>query len=415
MNEETLRSSLREIPLPDEEGAEARGLRVVEAAFAGRPQSPSRSSLPRLAVALAAITLFAALLLSPAGAGVRDWIDEAITVGVSDPRPALTEVPGGGRLLIQSEEGPWVVKPDGSRRLLGSYAEATWSPRGLFVAATEWDSLSAVEPDGTVRWSLSATPPVTVPRWSPSGVRIAYRAAGALRVVAGDGTGDARVGRRAADVPPAWAPHGPHLLAYVREGSVVKGGGLRIVESDSGEVVASGASPPGVTSLAWSSDGSRLLETTPDSIWIRDVAISKLGNRLELGPPRRLTPPGRATVRTASFSPRDGTVAALLTVAAASGLSARSEIVLVDAGGGGPPRQLFSAPGRLSGLAWSPGGDRLLIGWPDADQWLFIPTHGRGQVRAVGGISAEFDPGSEPAEASFPAVEGWCCPALAGG
>jgi hypothetical protein len=71
-------------------------------------------------------------------------------------------------------------------------------------------------------------------------------------------------------------------------------------------------------------------------------------------------------------------------------------------------RLLFTAPGLLSSLDWSPDGARLLIAWPDADQWVFIPAEGRGRVRAIGGISREFAPG-EPGSAVFPLIDGWCC------
>ena len=124
-------------------------MELVRAAYAERRPEIRRSVRPRLALAFVAITLVAALLLSPAGAAVRGWIDDALTVGVQDAEPALTDIPGGGSLLVQSAEGPWVVQPDGSRRLIGNYKEAIWSPRGLFVGATSGHTLSALEPDGT--------------------------------------------------------------------------------------------------------------------------------------------------------------------------------------------------------------------------------------------------------------------------
>ena len=56
-------------------------------------------------------------------------------------------------------------------------------------------------------------------------------------------------------------------------------------------------------------------------------------------------------------------------------------------------RQLFAGPGRFEDLAWSPDGGWLLVGWRDADQWLFLrPSSDR--VRAVGHISRQFDPGA---------------------
>ncbi len=136
MSEERLRALLREEPIPGAAEAERRGLALLERAYAER-RPAARPVMPRLAVALAAAALLAALLLSPAGAAVRNWIGDVFTAGVRNAQPALTEVPGGGRLLVQSSRGPWVVQPDGSRRLLGHYEEASWSPHGLFVAALQ--------------------------------------------------------------------------------------------------------------------------------------------------------------------------------------------------------------------------------------------------------------------------------------
>lgn len=404
MNEDRLRALLRETRIPGADDAERRGLPVVSAAFAARkpPRKPVR---PRLAIALAAGTLLAALLLTPAGAEVRNWIGDVLTVGVRDAEPALTEVPGGGRLLVTSPEGSWVVQPDGSRRLIGSYEEATWSPRGLFVGATSGHTLSAVEPDGTVHWSLSARASVDDPRWSPSGVRIAYRAGQALRVVVANGTDDRLIDPRAASVPAAWFPQGLHLIAYVDEG-----GSLRVLDSDTGKAMGSAVAATGTTGLSWAPNGSALLETTPRALWLRKVTVRKLADSLELGPAHQIPLPRGVEIRAATFSPRAGAIAALLQLSRQTG-PPRSELVLIDPAGGSS-RPLFTAPGHLSDLAWSPDGRRLLIPWPDADQWLFIPASGKGRVRAIGGVSTEFAPGMH-GNASFPRVEGWCCPASA--
>jgi hypothetical protein len=61
-------------------------------------------------------------------------------------------------------------------------------------------------------------------------------------------------------------------------------------------------------------------------------------------------------------------------------------------------RVLFSTTGRLGQVVPSPDGRWLLVTWPEADQWLFVPTNG-GRVRAVGNISAQLGSG-------FP-VAGW--------
>ncbi|HYP56383.1 MAG TPA: hypothetical protein VEQ41_08820 [Solirubrobacterales bacterium] len=398
---------LREVPVPGAEEAGRRGRRMVEAAFAER-QPTRRSGTPRrLALALAAATLLLAVVLSPAGAAVRDWIDDTLTVGMRDAEPALTEIPGGGRLLVSSPQGSWVVQPDGSRRLLGRYPEATWSPRGLFVAAVSGRMLSAVEPDGTVRWSLSADAPVTDVRWSPSGLRIAYvttahRTGSALRVVAGDGSGDALIDASVSPLAPIWLPLGPHVLAYVDAD-----GTLRVVNPDTGQALGSAPASPDAVELGWARDGSRLLEATPRALHIRGIEVSKLAARLSLGPPHRVALPSDATVRGAAFSPDGRSLAVLLQRPERDRRPRRGELYLMNRDGTSQ-RLLFTAPGLFSTLDWSPDGSRLLIAWPDADQWLFIPAEGLRRPRAIAGVSREFSPG-EPADAFFPLIDGWCC------
>jgi hypothetical protein len=400
MNGERLRTLLREEPIPGATEAEHRGLALVERAYAERRRPAARPVLPRLAVALAAAALLAALLLSPAGAAVRNWIGDVFTAGVRNAQPALTEVPGGGRLLVQSSRGPWVVQPDGSRRLLGHYDDASWSPHGLFVAAASGRTLSAIEPDGTPHWSIPAAGPVSKPRWSPSGFRIAYLAGHSLRVIRADGTGDRLLGP-AAPVAPTWFPLGAHLLAYVDST-----GRLRIVEADTARTLAAAPTSPGVTDVGWSADGRALLELTPHGLWLRHLHLDKLADRIRLGAPRRLPLPATAVVRAATFAPHRRTIAVLLERRGGAG-APHSEALLVDTDGG-PTRRLFGVSGRLNQLAWSPDGSRLLLAWPAADQWLFIPTGGRGHLQAIGNISSVFSPG-HGGQAPFPQIEGWCC------
>jgi hypothetical protein len=400
MNEDRLRNLLREEPLPEAADAERRGLALVSQAYAER-RPPSRPALPRLAAALAAAALLAALLLTPAGAAVRDWIDDVFTAGVRHAEPALTEIPGGGELLVQSQRGPWVVQADGSRRLLGRYREATWSPRGLFVAAAAGRALSAIEPNGTPRWSISAKDRIADPRWSPSGFRIAYRAGSSLRVVRADGTKDALVGPASAAVPPAWFPPGLHLLAYVD-------GERRIViaEPDAARTMDVAGASPGIVGLSWSANGHKLIEISRRDLWLRDVRMSKLASSLRLGAARRIPLPAAAVVRAAAFSPHGRTIAVLLDRSLGPG-PPRSEALLIDPAGG-PARRLFGISGHLTELAWSPDGRLLLLAWPAADQWLFVPTEGGARLRAIGDIAAAFAPGNAR-RATYPRVEGWCC------
>jgi hypothetical protein len=406
MNEGRLRTLLREEPVPGAAEAERLGLELVARAHAERQAVRQPVRLRRLAVALAVAALLAVLILSPAGAAVRHWVDDVFTAGVDDAEPALTDVPGGGSLLIQSPRGPWVVQADGSRRLLGSYGEATWSPHGLFVAAASGHTLSAIEPDGTPRWSISASGRVGDPRWSPSGFRIAYRAGASLRVEHADGTASTRVAATSAAVPPAWYPPGPHVLAYVDAERR-----LAVAEADTGSTIDVSAASPGVTGLSWSRDGRELLEVSRRGLWLREVGVGKLAGVFRLGAADRLDLPATVTIRTAAFAPRGRTVAVLIERQSAA--RPRSEALLISPSGG-PAKRIFAVSGRLTELAWSPDGRRLLLAWPAADQWLFVPVARGASLRAIGGVSAVFAPGRS-ARAPFPQIKGWCCPPTPGG
>jgi hypothetical protein len=403
MSERRLRELLLDAPVPGQEEAERRGMLLVAEAYAGRPRT-RRSPAPRLAIALAAALVLAALLLSPAGAAVRHWVGDVFaTTRTPAPAPALTEVPGGGRLLVQSGEGAWVVQPDGSRRLIGRYDETTWSPHGLFVGAAAGHSLSAVEPDGTAHWSISAAGIVRDPRWSPDGFRIAFRSGDSLRVVHADGTGGSLLAPRVAAAAAAWSPLGAHQLAFL-DGA----GRLRLLDTDTREALGSAPALPGARVLAWAPSGSPILEASPRALRTRTVAIDKLAGRFGLGAPRPVALPAGATVEAAAFSTQSSTIAAILALPAHGARPPHSELVLIDPAGGGA-RRLLSVPGSLSDLVWSPDGSRLLVSWRDVDEWLFIPARGNSRGRAFGPISAEFAPGSTAADTEFPRLEGWCC------
>ena len=140
-------------------------------------------------------------------------------VGVERAQPALFSLPSTGQLLVASDAGVWVVQEDGSKRLLGPYREASWSPFGRFVVAARENELTALEPDGDVRWTL-ARPGAGSPRWTGTRVRHADcvfdRTGITPRVVAGDGAGDGQVcAASARKVPAAWKPGAGFVLALV--------------------------------------------------------------------------------------------------------------------------------------------------------------------------------------------------------
>jgi len=396
MRSRELRRMLRERPAERELAARERSWEVVRVSHARRSHAPSRRSLRLAAAGIAAVALIG-LVLSPAGGAVRDWVGEVVEPGVERAAPSLTELRGGGRLAVDASDGPWVVEADGSKRLLGDYETATWSPRGLYLAVAADRSLAAVEPDGDPRWTIPAPGPVKSPRWAPTGIRVAYLSAGALAVAAGDGTTDRVLDERVASVAPAWAPEpentaasgGPtpaHLLAYVDSD-----GAVRLIEADSGEERwATAPIRDRPLELAWSATGRKLHLLMADGV----RAYSINGRELErnefsngaLGSVMSAAPAGPA-LAVIRRDPRLNT----------SYLSIRR---------GAAERDVFSGPGRFTGVSWSPTGEWLLLEWRDADQWLFIRP-ATGQVRAVSRISRQFDLGE--ADPGFPRVAGWCC------
>ncbi len=225
-----MKRELERIEIPGEREARERSWAVVESAFAEREPQPQRRSWKPIAAVAATVAVVAGLL-SPPGRAVLDEIREV--VGVEHADPALFSLPTSGRLLVTADSGAWIVDQDGSKRLLGNYREASWSPFGRFVVATRPNELVALEPDGDVRWTL-ARPDVRFPRWggTRTDTRIAYLSSGGLRVVAGNGKGDRLLDPQAANQAPRWQGGPGHRLAYAR-----RDGSVRVVDADTGAVL----------------------------------------------------------------------------------------------------------------------------------------------------------------------------------
>jgi hypothetical protein len=369
-----VRKDLERVEIPDEHEARERAWRVVESAFAERELQPRRRSWKPIAAVALAVAVVAGLL-SPPGRAVLDEIREV--VGVEKAQPALFSLPTSGRLLVTSDAGAWVVDADGSKRLLGSYREASWSPFGRFVVAARRNELAALEPNGDVRWTLSR-PDARSPRWTGSraDTRIAYLDRLGLRIVAGDGRRDRLVAPAEAG-PLAWRPAGAFQLAYVSASEV------RLQDLETGQVSwrANAGRLPAARELSWSVDGSRLLVVLADRLLLLDGEGRELARR----------PVGELV--TAALSP-DGRRVAVVR---------RTEVVLLD-GRLRTSRRLFAGGGSLAGLAWSPDGRWVLTGWPAADQWVFVRTaSGEPRIVAVSGVAGQFR------SRSFPRIEGWCC------
>jgi WD40-like Beta Propeller Repeat len=393
-----LRQRLRDVPIPDEHGARERGWRVVRASFEGHRLPTRATRVPaRLGIAIAVAALALVLVLTPAGAKVVDAVRDVVQPGEENARPTLTSLPAPGSLLVTSPEGAWIVHRDGSKRLLGPYEDATWSPSGLFVAVTRGRELTAVDPVGTVRWSVPSDHPVSDPAWSPSGIRVAYLSGSSLRVVVGDGSGDHLLANRVAKVAPVWRPlrkpvpvtetvPGTNVLTYVdRHGRVT----LRDVVS--GRVLWR-SQPYGtpIRALEWSADRSRVLVRTDSFVDFLDARGRTVSRVIMPTIDASMSPDGRQV----AFVRRTK--------------SGDSRLLVTGRDGGGAPQSLLSGPGRITTPTWSPDDKLLLVAWPDANQWIFNdPAHPR-RVDPVGHISRQFDPGAT-GQPSFPQIRGWCC------
>jgi WD40 repeat protein len=377
VNERDLRQALREVefPRPDRE----RALAVVRAAFADRERvSWPRRHVRSLALAGAAAAVVACAVTPPGRAVLGSLRDAVGREGVKRASSALVALPAQGRLLVQSPTGPWIVRADGSRRLLGPYLDSSWSPHGLFVAATKPSQLFALDLRGRVRWAL-ARPQVRFPRWAGSrtNTQIAYLTGSRLHLVAGDGTHDVDVCGEpaAARVAPAWRPGAAWTLAY----ATTRG---RVYVLDGGACSLFWRSPPFPKPhlLEWSSDGKRLALVTADKLVVftgKRPAVRYLRG-----------------VSSIAFAPHGHQLAVIQ----------GGRLLLFDADRlSAPPRRIFSGAGRFGDVAWSPDGRWLVLSWPSADQVLFIRSTGVRRLVAYSNITEQFG------GRAFPQLRGWCC------
>lgn len=374
-----MKRELERIEIPGEHEARERAWEVVRRAYAGHEAQPRGVRLLRPLLIAGALAAVLAAAASPPGRAVIADVREAI--GVVSADEALFDLPAPGRLLVTSEAGAWVVDADGGKRRLGDYDDAAWSPFGKFVAVSRDNEIAALSPDGEVEWTLNR-PKVRFPRWggSRTDTRIAYLSGDELRVVPGDGTGDKRLVRAVDPVAPAWRPEALHVLAYAAGGRIV------VVDADTGRRLWSRRAG-GARHLEWSRDGVLLLVQGRRLLQVYDARGRFLYDLLG---------EGAAPITAATFSSTNA-------VAFAQEAAGRAHLWTIPRlrPDGSAARELFSGPGRFSGLAWSPDGRWLLVGWREPNQWLFVRADGSRRVRAVAGISAQFDSRTPPR------IEGW--------
>lgn len=381
-----MKRELQRIEIPGEHDARQRTWRVVQAAFAERERVTWPRRHARSLVLAAAGAAIVAAAVTPPGRSVvnslRDAVGREKVVGVRPAHRELVRLPASGRLLVDSARGPWIVHENGSRRLLGRYRMASWSPHGKYVAAVlRGSELVALDPKGNVRWAKGRKQQIRSPRWSYEGFRIAYLSDDTLRVITGDGMQDWSLGRADPNVAPAWRP-GTHEVAYVGAA-----GEVRVADADARARLVSLLGPDRIHQLVWSDDGTRLLAVGLQAIAIYDAAGLRLGYRNIKG-----------FAGSAGFAPRSHRFALVVGPMA----------LLVDGDTlRFPNRPVLMGATRLGDIAWSADGRWLLVAWPRADQFVFVRVGPKPKLYAVSNVAEQFNPGA-PVPA-FPRIAGWCC------
>ena len=233
-----------------------------------------------------------------------------------------------------------------------------------------------VDPKGNVRWEKPHKERLAFPRWSYEGYRIAYFSGSSLRVIVGNGTDDRRIGRADPSVASAWRPQ-THEVAYVGGG-----GSVRVVDADARRLEwRARPGPDGIRALTWSDDGARLLVLGHESVSVYTASGRALGHAPTLG-----------ASTAAAFAPRSHRFA--LTVA--------GNLLLVDGDTlQFPNHPLFTGRPILREAAWSPDGKWLVVGWPAADQLVFVRVTPTPRLQAVSDVSRQF------LSHSFPGLGGW--------
>jgi hypothetical protein len=392
VTEQQLRELLRDAPLDLDPRSEQRAWHAVRSAYQPRPARRSRWTARRPVAALAVIALAALLTLGTVTAprqAVARWLRDAFGV-TAQPHATggLASLPGGGRLLVETASGPWLVAADGSRHHLGTYTGAAWSPHSLYVVAWRGAELAAVNLAGVPQWELTAPGPLSAARWSPDGYRIAFVAGGALDVLAGDSSGQHTVSDAAARVPPAWQPRtgSVHLLTFVTRDRAIEQ-----IDADTGAAIWTAHPLEPARQLVWSPGGNVLLV----------LGAHELSEYTPAGRLLTTFAPSGATVESAAFT--SARRFALVIHPAAVG---PDSIELLSTGRRPAPKILYTGLERLSDLNASPNHQWLIAASPSADQWIFIRIHAPARLLASTNITNAFHRPGTTTE-TFPRLAGW--------
>ncbi|MGH2895579.1 MAG: hypothetical protein ACRDPM_20250 [Solirubrobacteraceae bacterium] len=398
--EATARRALTGVRAPDESAAQDRAWATVRAAYRDRPGPTPARARRRIMLAPVAAVLIGAIAFSPAGAAVTRIINRALSGRAAhiSHAPALS-LPAPGRLLLSNAQGTWVVSAHGSVKRLGAWTQASWSPRGKYLAVASPGALAAVDPSGALAWRLPERA-VSDPRWYwPSGYRVAYRSGRDLREVAGDGRADHLLARGVAPIAPAWRPGHDFQLAYVTpRGAVVVRGG------DTGVVAwRSGPHPGRPVALSWSPTGTRLVLVTSAGAWLFLPGQA---------PPLRIKLPLRGPVLDAAASP-DGRWLAVVRGGMSpghQGAATTPQLQIADLSTPTRPSRTVLSGVPVSQPTWAPDSSWLLVAWSAADQWWFVRATGRGaraRIIAESRVGAKLGPGGHSGPLQ---LDGWCCP-----
>jgi hypothetical protein len=394
MTEAELRERLRATPVENDPEAERRAWQVVRSSYepAGTARRRRRwqITVPAIACAVAITAIVLTSASVPRDALAR-WIRQAIGLS-AQPRSMLAGLPGGGQMLVDSPDGPWIVHADGTRRYLGPYTGAAWSPHSLYVVAWRGATLAALDPHGHPVWTLGSDATVRVARWSPDGYRIAYLAGQVLNIVAGDGSDNHQLDPRVEPVTPAWQPDTgqAHRVAFVD-----RLGDIEMRDAATGALLWRIKPPAPPQQLLWSRDGTRLLTTATRRLSVYDARGGLITSR---------TVASSDTVGPAAFATRYRFAIILHQIRQPT-----DTVALLNAGQPGldrVPQTVFTVPYRITGIAWSPDDRWLITSSPSADQWIFVRVVAPTRLTAVSDITGQVQPKRSRAT-GFPVLAGW--------